>query len=318
MTISIIMPIYNGQSTLAQTLDSLFEQKAHFNQLILINDGSTDQSSEIIAADKRLNRSERCFVISHRKPKGLAASYNEGVKKASGELIVTLHQDVILGRDALSKLIKPFAKKEEDIVASYHIILHPPRIWQKYNFWQKCFFSRFVNKKICWLDGKFDCFRRQSLIDVGLFDYKNFRTAGEDADMVSKLKQIGRLVPTRAEIIHIHQASNKFGPKDIIRKQSQYSEAQGAILRKGMLKSPREISAAFFREILLLSLLVPYVRFVGVAAIIFYSFYFTKLIFIKEHKNPRILILPFFNIMLLAVSLIYSFRGFISGKQRLA
>ncbi|MCX6812234.1 MAG: glycosyltransferase family 2 protein [Candidatus Berkelbacteria bacterium] len=316
MTISILVPIYNGASTIEKTLDSLVKQSIKIDEIFLINDGSRDDSFKIISGFVKSKKLKNATIINHKKPIGLAASYNEGIKKSKSELIVTLHQDVIFKKNSLSKLIEPFEKDQPEIVAAYHNVLHPKEVWQKYNFWQKVFFSRLVGKKYSGLDGKFDCFRKSSLLKIGGFDQKNFRTAGEDGEIINRLKKIGRIVPSEAEIIHLHRDDKKFSLSDIIKKQCQYSEAQGVMLRLGVIQSPKQIVSAFFRELLLISLLVPYLRPLGIALIIVYAFYYTKLMFLAEYKNWRILLLPFLNVYLLFISLLFSIRGFIFGYQR--
>jgi len=322
--ITIIIPFFNAQSTVIQTIESLFAQSFLFNQLVIVNDASTDDSLKKV---KDFLTSKKFFIkkhsinivfIDHKKSRGLAYSYNDGIKHSKSQIVVTLHADIILKKNSLKNLIQPFFSKDSNsVVATSHCVIHPFEVWSKYNFWQKCFFSRLVRKKYCGLDGKFDGFSRQTLLDVGLFDYKNFRTAGEDGDIICKLKKIGSLVSTKVEIIHIHQASKKFGFKDIAKKQAQYSEDQGTMMRRGVIRNPKEIFRAFFREFLLLGLLLPYVRFLSLAIIVVYAFSYTWLVFTKEFKNPRIIILPLLNIYLLFVSIVYSTKGLIYGKQKI-
>ena len=118
----------------------------------------------------------------------------------------------------MERLIKPFEKNDLNIVASYHVVLHPIAVWNKYNFWQKVFFSRLVNRRFYGLDVKFDCFRKSAVEQAGYFDSEHFRTAGEDGEMISKLKKIGTLVATESRIIHLHQNDNNFSVNDIIKK----------------------------------------------------------------------------------------------------
>lgn len=315
MTVSIIIPIHNGASTLQKALRSLFQQHQKIDQLIFINDGSTDRSLILVESLCQQYKYTDYRIITHSKARGLAASYNEGIKAARSDLVVTMHQDVIIEKDSLAKLIQPLQNQDDDVVAAWHVVIHPVEIWEKYNFWQKCFFARQVNKNYSGLDGKFDCFRESALIKAGYFDQASFRTAGEDGDMINRLKKIGRLVPTEARIIHLHQADNRFGIKQIIRKQAQYSEAQGVMLRKGIIKEPRQLLRAFFRELLLVLLLLPDVRIIGIAMIVVYSFLYTKIVYLKEYKDPRIIILPGLNVLLLFVSFYFSVSGFIRSKQ---
>lgn len=313
MQVSIIMPVFNGRTTLAKSLDSLLPQTAKFLELIIVDDASTDGSLEIIK--NFASGKENWMLISNEHNLGLAKSYNKGIRTAQGELIVTMHQDIILEKDSLSRLIAPF--DDEKVVAAGHTDIHPPELWKKYNFWQKCFFARFAKRNAPGINGQFDCFRKSALEKIGLFDEIHFRTAGEDGDMVAKLKKIGKIAASEARIIHLHKIDPNFSWKDIIRKQKQYSEAQGTLLALRRTKRLKNISKAFFREILLVSLLVPYLNILSLLLIIIYAFKYTGQVYLEEYKNPRIIALPFLNIYLLFVSLIFSLRGFIYGKQRI-
>ena len=313
MTITILMPLHNGETTLKETLESLLDQTRKFDELVIVDDGSKDGS--IGRVKETLNGRREYKLIENEKQRGLASTYNKGIRASSGDLIVTLHQDIVLEKDALEKLIEPF--RDEKIVAATHVVSHPLEILNKYNFWQKCFFARLAGKKFRGVDGKFDAFHKDALEKVGLFDEVHFKTAGEDGDMVYKLKKIGKIIETRAKIIHTHKNDPDFGWRDIVKKQAQYSEAQGALLARGRILRPEAIIKSFFREILLAALLFPYLRVLSFGLILAYSFFYTKLVFLKEFKDRRILALPFLNIFLLLVSLVYSLKGFIYGKQKI-
>ena len=312
-SVSVVMPVFNGETTIVETLGCFLKNADYFDELIIIDDGSADDSVKII--EKILAGKIDYKLINHQKNSGLAKSYNDGIKLSGSDLIITVHQDITFQKGELKKIARLFENK--NVVAVSHSVILPLEIWQKYNFWQKCFFSRKVGKKERGIDGKFDGFRRQALLVAGLFDEKHFHSAGEDGDMVFKLKKIGKVVYSDAEIVHLHQISPDFSWRDIIRKQKQYSEAQGALMRLRRITGAKNIARTFFREILVVCLLIPYVNLAAAALIIFYSFYYTKLAYLREYKNPRVLVLPFLNIFLLLVSLFYSVKGFIYGKQRI-
>ncbi len=312
-TISIVMPVYNGETTIKKTLESLVGQLAEFREIIVVNDGSTDNSVKILE-DFLKNKAEY-KLINHQKSLGLASSYNDGIKNSQGELIVTLHQDVLLEKDSLQKLIKPFW--DDKVVATGHNVIHPLEVWSRYNFWQKCFFARLAGKKFSGIDGKFDGFRKKALIKTGMFNASLFRSAGEDADLVFKLEKMGKIINTSAQIVHLHKITPVFSYADIIFKQKQYSESRGVLLRQGRVRSLTNCGAMFFREIMIILLFFPFVQYVSLALIMLYAFWYTKLVYLKNYQDPRILILPFFNIYLLLVSFIYSFKGFVYGRQKI-
>jgi glycosyltransferase involved in cell wall biosynthesis len=309
--VSIIMPVYNGETTLEKTLESLLNQEINFLEIIIVNDASTDKSLEIIK--EFISENGKCKLINNQKNLGLAKSYNIGIKAGRGDLIVTMHQDIVLAKDALEKLVAPL--ENEKVVAAGHADLHPLELWKKYNFWQKCYFSRFQKLNITSINGQFDCFRKKALEKVGLFDEVHFHSAGEDGDIVYKLKKIGKIADSEAKIIHLHKIDPNFNWKNIIRKQAQYSEAQGALLSLGRISGFKNYIKTFFREIMLLSLFFPYLNTIVLVSIIIYSFIYTERVYREEYNNPRIFVLPFFNIYLLFISFIFSTRGFISKKQ---
>jgi len=308
--ISIIIPVYNGETTIAKTLESLVKQTTKPDEIITINDGSVDNSLEIL---NKKNSNLEYRIINHEKSWGLAKTYNEGIRNSTGELIITMHQDVILMEDSLEKLIGPFF--DENVIATAHIVMHPMNIWMKYNFWQKCFFSRLAGKEFSGIDGKFDCFRKKALQKVGLFNEKIFHSAGEDGDIVFRLKKIGKIVQSKATIIHLHKISDNFSFWDIILKQKQYSEAQGVLLRLGRINTFKGFFKSFFREILIISLFIPFFNIFSLFLIILYSFLYTKKVYLTQFNDKRIFLLPILNIHILFVSLFYSIKGFIKKKQ---
>jgi len=312
LAITVIMPMYKGDSTVEKALESLLAQTKKFDELIIINDASSDSSKE--AVENYLRNKIEYRLIDHERNLGLARSYNDGIVPAKGDLIVTLHQDVVLEPDALEKLLEPFS--DNRVIAAGHGVVYPFSEWKKYTFWQKCYFARFAGKITSGINGQFDCFRKSALEEAGLFDEKRFRSAGEDGDIVFRLSKLGKIVQTEAKIQHLQNSSPDFGPRDIIRKQKQHSEAQGALLALGRINSP-DIIKVFFREALVLALFIPYMNIVSLVLIIAYSFAYSRPVFFSEYKNPRVFTLPFFNIYLLFASFIYSMRGYIYGEQKL-
>ena len=312
--ISVVIPVYNAESTIISTLESIIPQQKLINEIIIVNDGSNDKSLELVKKFFKKNLLKiKKIIINHPKSIGLSNSYNDGIKRTTGDLIITLHADIILKKNAISLLIAPFVQK--NVVASYHQIIHPKKIWQKYNFWQKVFFDRKIGLTISGLDGKFDCFKKKDLLAIKMFDSETYFRAGEDHDIFIKLKKRGQVVPTKATIIHIHSLEKNFNYKKIIYKQAQYSEAQGANLKNHGIYSLELSFRTFFREILVLSLLVPYLRIISLFLIIIYAFIYNKNTLKSSINDPRIFVLPFINIYLLFVSLFFSCRGFILGKQ---
>lgn len=91
--ISVILPTYNREKMLPNALDSILNQTFPDFELIVINDGSTDNTQKILeeyaAKDKRIK------IINHEKNKGIVWGLNEGLEQAKGEYIARMDDDDI-------------------------------------------------------------------------------------------------------------------------------------------------------------------------------------------------------------------------------
>lgn len=90
-TISVVMPVYNGEQFLKEAIDSILNQTYSDFELLLINDGSTDDSENIIFSyiDPRI------VYIKNQQNIGLIKTLNKGLDLATGEFIARMDQDDI-------------------------------------------------------------------------------------------------------------------------------------------------------------------------------------------------------------------------------
>ena len=96
-TISVIVPIYNAEKYLAKCLESLIYQSHTALQIILVNDGSTDQSLTI--AEQYAQQDARIQVYSHPTNQGQSAARNLGLMHATGEFISFVDADDYVDND---------------------------------------------------------------------------------------------------------------------------------------------------------------------------------------------------------------------------
>ena len=102
--VSVIIPIFNVKHYLKTCLESLLRQDYKNIEIICIDDGSTDGSSEIL--DEYQDNSN--IKIFHKKNTGYGNSMNIGMAKATGEYISILEPDDFLGEGAISTIMKIF------------------------------------------------------------------------------------------------------------------------------------------------------------------------------------------------------------------
>lgn len=101
--VSVVMPIYNGQDTMRCAIESVRNQTYSDIQLIIVNDGSTDKTLEII--QKYAVSDERVRYFSQPNA-GQAAARNFGLSKAEGEYVQFLDCDDTLESDAIETLVR--------------------------------------------------------------------------------------------------------------------------------------------------------------------------------------------------------------------
>lgn len=101
--ISVIVPVYNTEKYIKSCIDSILSQTVSNFELILIDDGSTDNSGEI--CDEYSERNANVFTL-HQKNKGVSAARNRGIKKAMGDYIVFVDSDDWVEPDYLEVLLE--------------------------------------------------------------------------------------------------------------------------------------------------------------------------------------------------------------------
>lgn len=112
MKISIIIPVYNCEEYVANCLDSILNQTYQNFEIIIVNDGSTDRSSEI--CNKYVQRDMRVSII-HQCNHGVSHARNTGLEVASGDVISFIDADDTLEPDMYELLIENMIKYDADI-----------------------------------------------------------------------------------------------------------------------------------------------------------------------------------------------------------
>ena len=99
--VSIVLPTYNGAKYIRQSIDSCLTQTYGNIELIIVDDGSTDESPEIIKSYK----DERVKYLRHDENKGLPHALNTGFAKATGEFLTWTSDDNYYAEEAIEKML---------------------------------------------------------------------------------------------------------------------------------------------------------------------------------------------------------------------
>lgn len=121
MKLSIIVPVFDVETTLQQCLESIYQQLDHDGELILVDDGSTDRSHEI--CDEWGAKDSRILVI-HQSNQGLSAARNAGIAIAKGEYVTFVDADDSIEEGTYSKLAKIIDAHPEYDILEYPVYRH--------------------------------------------------------------------------------------------------------------------------------------------------------------------------------------------------
>ena len=111
--VSVIIPVYNTELYVRQTIQSILGQTLYDIEIITVNDGSTDNSLSILSELAKQDNRIKIFTHSNQ---GLSISRNVGIEKASGEFIYFMDSDDLLDHDTLEICYQKCTSEQLDFV----------------------------------------------------------------------------------------------------------------------------------------------------------------------------------------------------------
>ena len=179
MKVSTIIPVYNGSKYLASTLESALAQTRPVDEFIVIDDGSTDSSPEILAS-----HGDRLTVIRQHN-QGVAAARNVGLRHATGDLITFLDQDDLWPANRTQVLVDALQATPSALVAAGLVEIlyeraNPPTPLDNFGIAHREFYvgSLCVRRQVFDLLGPFHT-------DIGYADDVDFMMRRREAGIVS-------------------------------------------------------------------------------------------------------------------------------------
>ena len=204
--ISIVMPVYNAEKYLRKSIESILHQTYPVWELILIDNGSEDDSFEICQEYAR--KEDRIYTLHQYQNKGVSEARNLGVEKATGKYITFLDADDWVAEDYLEQLVKTAKSTQADmLVCQYKKVYDADRESQEESTTdtpqgQQVFETRIYNQEEyvsqCLVNGYTHCWGvlyKLSLLDGIRFPSKI--TIGEDVlFLIDTVLQAERIVVT--------------------------------------------------------------------------------------------------------------------------
>lgn len=123
--VSIIVPIYNEEENLKRCIDSILNQTYKNIEVILINDGSTDNSKKIIDSYK-----DKRIVAIHKKNTGIGDTRNIGIEKSTGDYIMFVDSDDYIELNCVEIMLNKLLEDKTQLVVGNYYLDTPSKTYE--------------------------------------------------------------------------------------------------------------------------------------------------------------------------------------------
>ncbi len=225
---TVVVAAYNAASTLGECLSSIRELNYPDYETIVVDDGSTDSTSEVANQD-----GIRAIRVEH---KGLAAARNAGVDAASGEIVAFIDADARADRDWLYHLVETIKRRDAAAAAGPNFAPDPqsaraaamaaaPGLPRE---------VRAGDDRLAQLCGCNMAVTKAALLKIARFD-PMFTAAGDDVDLSWRLTAAGETLAYAPGAVVIHERRATLA--GYLRQQRGYGTGEGLLFRKYPLRS---------------------------------------------------------------------------------
>lgn len=202
LTLSVIVPAYNAAATLPQALGALCAATPPPLEIIVVNDGSTDETA-------RLAESFGVRVLSLGKNIGAAAAKNHGAHAARGDILLFIDADIVPPKQIVSDVLEVLQSRACDGMVGLLGEDIPAKNWasQFKNLWMYFTYARFVNaNRMGLFYTSIAAMKRTTFLQLGGFD-ENYRGASiaEDTEFGQRAwgKQVPIVLAPNIRVVHL-------------------------------------------------------------------------------------------------------------------
>ena len=279
--ISILVPAYNEEKVIARTIEGLIETEYPNKEIVVIDDGSKDQTFSI------MNNYKNKVKVLHKENGGKASAINFGLAYSTGEIIVIVDADTIIGRDSLVHLVKGFTVDKNVAAVAGNILVRNRKNWLT-----RCQALEYISGiqiarraldifgAISVVPGALGAFRRSVLDEIGTY-HKD--TLVEDFDVTMKILKSKLVISGSSEATAYTEAPESIHSLYRQRKRWYGGNLQVFSRHANALTNPRFgiLQRLVFPYMIFSSIVMPFVGFITLANAI-YSAVFGNTIFVLE------------------------------------
>jgi len=228
--VSVLIPVYNGQDTLARCIDSVLGQDYPALEVVVVDDCSTDLTAEVLS-----RYGERVRAFRNERNSGIAKTYNRAIAESHGDVVIMLASDCsFASRDYVTRLVRHFDDPSVGAVAGKAVISHfdrapsVERIFARLNILD-------INEpdtgihEVNFVEVRCDGIRRRVLETVGGLNEDLFRS-NEDQDLSIRICRQGfRLLQDNSLEFELGFGGTEDSLGKLLSKQGQYARGQAYI-----------------------------------------------------------------------------------------
>jgi len=185
LNVSLYIPVYNGELTIESVLKSVLKLNPGPDEIIVVNDGSSDKTENILN-----NYKNHIIIINNPSNKGLAHSRNVGISKSKNEYVAALDADVEVDQAWLKNLFDIKKKYESSICGATLIEKYKDKniynLWRHIHGTQNNYGREDIENLGKPLAGSNTLLSKSAWEKVGGYDIQ-YKTNGEDATFCQKL-----------------------------------------------------------------------------------------------------------------------------------
>lgn len=259
--ISVVIPAHNEEEDIHDALKSVIDQSYKNYEMILVNDGSTDRTKEII--ESYMKKTEKIKLINFDEGHSCAFACDAGIDAAKGEVILCIPSDIVVEKDFLKKVADGY--KNYDIQGlAWRTKAYKPKTWisKAYAARRNVFPDHLSNEKKVYgkdLPFLFSCWRADVLRKLGGMNSDVFYF--EDVDLSTRFKEAGNKVLFDPDIKVYHKDPDKLKP--FIRQSKWISKGLKVLIRVYPKKALKIILTHLLKTMVFLSPLLYLLSFFG-------------------------------------------------------
>lgn len=210
-TISVVMPVYNGEQFIDEAIQSVIAQTFTDFELILIDDGSTDGSLARLEHYAKID--SRCIVHSWEN-KGIVASLNYGITLAKADIVCRMDSDDICMPQRFEKQLQYLNTHPECVAVGSEALLIDPEGYPICRMWTLHTHEEIDNSNMTGTVGSSMChpsvaIRKSGLLTIG--GYRHKFDFAEDYDLFLRLAEVGKLANIPEVLLKYRQHFSSIG-----------------------------------------------------------------------------------------------------------